>query len=159
MSTTHPYSTTTIPDPQHGDHALYLDGAMIGFARTADEAQTLLDQLALDLPLPPPDAVADALHVLAAHDDEPAIYLEAAAQLVAGVTISATGADRLIGGVLVRRAPPLERWPWPWRCDCGERRCWHGALLDGVLFAWERLGEETRPLPFDCAAACSSQMV
>jgi len=46
----------------------------------------------------------------------------------------------------------MQRWPWPWRCDCGEGRCWRGALLEGVLFAWERLGEDTRPLPFDAAA-------
>ena len=155
MSTTHTHSTTIAPDPEHGDHAMTLDGAVIGYARSAHEARTLLDQLIHDrsaLPLPPRDAVAEALHILAAHDDQPQIYLDAAAQLVAGVTIATSGPDRLVDGVLVRRAPPSERWPWPWRCDCGAGRCWHGALLEGVLFAWERLGEDTRPLPFDAAA-------
>ena len=155
MSTTHPHSTTITPDPEHGDHAMSLDGAVLGYARTAHEAQILLDQLVRDrsaLPLPPRDAVVEALQVLAAHDDEPQIYLDAAAQLIAGVTIAGSGPDRLINGVLVRRAPPLHRWPWPWRCDCGESRCWHGALLEGVLVAWERLGEDTRELPFDAAA-------
>jgi len=53
---------------------------------------------------------------------------------------------------LVRRAPLLERWPWPWRCACGEERCWHGALLEGILLGWERLGEDPRSLPFEVAA-------
>jgi hypothetical protein len=104
MSTTHPYSTTIAPDPEHGDHAMSLDGTVIGYARTAYEAQTLLDQLVHDrsaLPLAPRDAVAEALHILAAHDDEPAVYLDAAEQLVAGVTIAACGPDRLINGILV----------------------------------------------------------
>ena len=155
MSATHPYSTTVTPDPQHGDYPISLDGAVIGYARSAHEAQALLDQLVHDrsaLPLPPRDAVAEALHILAAHDDDPAIYLDAAAQLVAGVTIAGCGPDRFINGILVRRAPPMQRWPWQWRCECGAARCWHGALLEGVLVAWERLGEETRPLPFDAAA-------
>lgn len=178
MSTSHPHSTTIAPDQEHGDHAMFLDGAVIGYARTAHEARTLLDQLIHDrsaLPLPPRDAVAETLQVLAAHDDNPAIYLDAAAQLLAGVTIAACGPDRLLNGVLgricklsaispwkapddlsdenrasgptiaefvglcryalVRRAPPQESWPWPWRCACGDARCWHGALPEGVLFA------------------------
>ena len=51
MSTLHPYSTTSataiVADPQCSDHALYLDSSLVGFARTAHEAQTILDQLAL----------------------------------------------------------------------------------------------------------------
>lgn len=94
---------------------------------------------------------AESLQVLAAHDD-PTIYIEAARQLAAGVTIAGADADRLIDGILMHRAPPLECWPWPWRCACGEERCWHGALLDGILFAWERLGDDPCPLAFDAAA-------
>jgi len=161
MSTAHPYSTTSataiVADPECGDQAMYLDGSLVGFARTAHEAQTMLGQLAHecypDSPssvlLPPRDAIGEALDVLAKHDDTPAIYAEAARQLAHGVTIAAAGADRLIAGVRVRRAPLLECWPWPWRCACGEERCWHGALLEGILLAWERLGDDPRPLPFD----------
>ena len=173
MSTTHPYSTTfdksIIYDPESGDHAMYLDGELIGFARTAHEAQTTIDQLVLELlshrssalpivpippafPLPPLETIVESLIILAAHDDEPTIYAEACQQLAAGVTIVAAGEDRLINGVRVRRAPLLQRWPWPWRCACGEERCWHGALLEGILLAWERLGEDPRPLPFEEAA-------
>jgi len=173
MSTARLYSTTfamsIIYDPQTEDHAMYLDGVLVGFARTVCEAQTILGQIAQEfrsgrpstfaimlippaLPLPPHETIAESLNILAAHDDNPAIYTDAARQLAAGVTIAGSGADRLIDGVLVRRAPPLECWPWPWRCACGEERCWHGALLDGILFAWERLGDDPRPLPFDAAA-------
>jgi len=164
MSTTHPYSTTSataiVADPQRGDHMLYLDGSLVGFARTAHAAQTILDQLALEyrsdsasaLPLPPGDAIAEALGVLAVHDDDPTIYTIACQQLAHGVSITAAGPDRLIAGVRVRRAPLLECWPWPWRCACGDQRCWHGALLEGILLAWERLGDDPRPLPFDAAA-------
>ena len=93
MSTTHPYSTTSataiVADPECGDHVLYLDGTLVGFARTAHEAQTMLDQLARErhhdalsaFSLPPRDTIAEALVVLAAHDDEPTIYAEAARQL------------------------------------------------------------------------------
>jgi len=161
MSTAHLYSTTSataiVADPECGDHALYLNGSLVGFARTAHEAQTILDQLAhehhpdspFSVPLPPRDAIAEALDVLAAHDDDPTIYVEAARQLAAGVTIAGADADRLVDGMLVRRAPPRECWPWPWRCACGDQRCWHGALLEGILLAWERLGEDPCPLPFD----------
>ena len=73
MSTAHRYSTTSataiVADPECGDHALYLDGSLVGFARTAHEAQTMLDQLAHErhpdsssaIPLPPRDAIAEAL--------------------------------------------------------------------------------------------------
>jgi len=173
MSTTHPYSTTfdksIVYDPQTHDHAMYLDSELIGFARTAQEAQTTLDQLVLELlshrfsalpivpippafPLPPLETIVESLIILAAHDDDPAIYAEACQQLAAGVTIAGAGEDRLINGVRVGRAPLLERWPWPWRCACGEERCWHGALLEGILLSWERLGDDPRPLPFEVAA-------
>jgi hypothetical protein len=170
MSTAHPYSTTPIKsveyDPETRDHAMYLDGDLIGFARTHDDGKTTLSQLEAELlsgqyttpssaptlPLPPIDTIAEALGVLAAHDNEPAIYADACLHLTTGVSITADGADRLIDGVPIRRAPPLESWPWPWRCDCGETRCWHGALLEAVLLAWERLGEDPRPLPFEVAA-------
>jgi hypothetical protein len=173
MSTTHPYSTTfhksIVYDPESGDHAMYLDGALIGFARTAHEAQTILDQIAPEFlpgrpspfrivpippafPLPPLDTIAESLDVLAAHDDDPTIYTVARQQLAAGVSIAAAGSDRLINNIRVRRAPLLECWPWPWRCACGEQRCWHGALLEGILLGWERLGDDPRPLPFEDAA-------
>src|SRR5688572_4667930 len=95
MSTTHPYSTTCdktiVYDPETGDHAMYLEGELIGFARTAHEAQTTLDQLVLELlshrssalpivpispafPLPPLETIVESLGILAAHDDDPAIY-------------------------------------------------------------------------------------
>ena len=104
------------------------------------------------LPLPSLEAIVESLIILAAHDDDPTIYADARQQLAAGVTIAATGEDRLINGVLVRHAPLMERWPWPWRCACGETRCWHGALLEGILLAWERLNDDPRPLPFEEAA-------
>jgi hypothetical protein len=171
MSTTHPYSTTfdksIVYDPESGDHAMYLDGEVVGFARTHQEAQTTLDQLVLELlshrssalptlpippafPLPQLDTIVESLGILAAHDDDPTIYADARQQLAAGVTIAAAGPDRLINGIRVRRAPLMERWPW--RCACGDTRCWHGALLEGILLAWERLGEDPRPLPFEDAA-------
>jgi hypothetical protein len=170
MSTAHSYSTTLdksiVYDQESGDHAMEGDGQLVGFARTHDEAETTLDQLVHELlnggyviplpsptlPLPPSDTIAEALGVLAAHDNDPTIFAEAAEHLARGVTITVDGVDRLIDGVPIRRAPPLECWPWPWRCACGETRCWHGALLEAILLAWERLGEDPRPLPFDLAA-------
>jgi hypothetical protein len=173
MSTTHPYSTTfdksIVYDPESGDHAMYLDGELIGFARTAHEAQTTLDQLVLELlshrssalpsvpippafPLPSLDTIVESLIILAAHDDDPTIYADACQQLAVGVTIAAAGPDRLINGIRVRRALINACWPWPWRCACGEERCWHGALLEGILLAWERLNDDPRPLPFEEAA-------
>jgi X-X-X-Leu-X-X-Gly heptad repeat protein len=141
MSAASPHSTTLaksiVYDPETGDHAMYLDGELIGFARTHQEVQTTLDKLVHELlrytsngttvptttlPLPPADTIAEALGVLAAHDDDPTIYAAASQQLAAGVTIAADGADRLIDGVRVRWAPLGERWPWPWRCACGEGR-------------------------------------
>jgi X-X-X-Leu-X-X-Gly heptad repeat protein len=173
MSTAPIHSTTfaasIVYDPESGDHAMYLDGSLVGFARTHQEAQTILDQIVLELlshrssalptltippafPLPPLDTIAEALGVLATHDDDPTIYADACQQLAAGVSIAAAGSDRLIDGVRVRRALIDTCWPWPWHCACGEERCWHGALLEGILLAWERLGEDPRPLPFEAVA-------
>jgi hypothetical protein len=171
MSAAYPYSTTfdkTISyDPHTGDHAMYLGGELIGFARTHHEAEITLDELVhellrhtsngttgptTNLPLPPTDTIAEALGVLAAHDDEPAIFVQACQHLAAGVTITADGVDRLIDGMRVCQAPPLERWPWPWRCACREERCWHGALVEAMMLAWERLGEDVSQLPFEVAA-------
>ena len=167
MSTARSYSTTfaksIVFDPQTQDHAMYLDGEIIGFARTEAEAQTTLDQLIRELLSTSPmsltafpaltiDQVAEALGVLAAHDADPGIFAEALAHLAAGVTITADDADHLIDGMRVHRAPLGDSWPWPWRCTCGQARCWHGALLEGVLLAWEQLGDDGRPLPFEIAA-------
>jgi hypothetical protein len=171
MSTATAYSTTFSKsisyDPHTGDHAMYLDGELIGFARTHHGAEITLDDLAHELltgtysgitastttlPLPPTDTIAEALGVLAAHDDDPTIYAALCQQLTMGITIAADGAEGLIDGMRVCRAPPLERWPWPWRCACGEERCWHGALVEAILVAWERLGEDVGQLPFEVAA-------
>jgi hypothetical protein len=132
---------------------MYLDGktTLDQFEAELLNGQYIAPSPASTLPLPPIDTIAEALGVLAAHDNEPAIYADACSHLVSGVTIAADGVDRLIDGVRVRRAPPLESWPWPWRCGCGETRCWHGALLEAILLAWERLGEDPHPLPFDVA--------
>src|SRR5207253_4749703 len=104
-------------DPESGDHAMYLDGDLVGFARTHQEAEITLDQLVsilrtggmlitaaltTDLPRLSTDAIAEALGILAAHDDG-TIYALAARHLAEGVTIVADGPDRLINGVLVRR--------------------------------------------------------
>ena len=97
------------------------------------------------------EQVAEALGVLAAHDADPSIFAEATRHLAAGVIITADGDDHRIDGVRVCRAPLGESWPWPWRCACGAARCWHGALMEGVLLAWDRLGDDTRPLPFEVA--------
>jgi hypothetical protein len=96
--------------------------------------------------------VAEALGVLAAHDADPGIFAEALAHLAAGVSITPDGADHFIDGIQVCRAPPGESWPWPWRCVCRAARCWHGALLEGILLAWERVGDDEKMLPFEVAA-------
>ena len=101
------------------------------------------------LPALTTEAVAEALGVLAAHDADPAIFAEALGHLAAGVIITADGADYQIDSMRVHRAPVGESWPWPWRCACGAARCWHGAMVEGVALAWERLGDDGRPLPFE----------
>jgi hypothetical protein len=57
MSTKHSIAAPAIPEtgkhiayePATRDYAMYLDGDLIGFARTYHEAETTLDQLAFDL--------------------------------------------------------------------------------------------------------------
>ena len=120
MSTAPSYSTTfaksIIFDPETRDHAMYLDGELIGFARTEAEAQTTLDQLVSELhstrslslttfPSLTTDQVAEALGILAAHDADPSVFAEAIDHLAAGVTITAASTDHLIDGVRRCRAP------------------------------------------------------
>lgn len=43
------YEKAVIYDPETGDWAMYLDGELVGFARTYDEAEVTLDQLVAEL--------------------------------------------------------------------------------------------------------------
>jgi len=136
------------------DYALYLNGALVGYACNPEAAQSTLTQLAVEQaarpsppPLPPAALIAAALEALAVRAPDPAIYQQARARLLAGLPILADGADRLIDGARVQGLPGAQ----PWRCDCGQTRCWHGALLDGIVAAWERLAAEDDSLPFIAA--------
>ena len=175
MSTT-PNSTTfrkaIVYDRETHDYAMYLDGELVGFARTNHEAEVTLDQIVFELLtgryvnaapptkptpstdplLPPTDVIIEALDDLTASAADSPIYQKASEHLSAGINIQADGADQLIDGVRVERAEPGACWPWPWRCACGDARCWHGALLEGILLAWERLGDDPCPLPFEAVA-------
>lgn len=142
------------------DYALYLDGELVGYAYSPEAAQATLAQLAVEQgcrqvaalsapPLPPAGLILAALEGLAARAAEPAIYQQARARLLAGLRIAADGPDRLIDGARVQGPPSGQGWPW--RCDCGQPRCWHGALLDGIVAAWERLAAEDDSLPFVAA--------
>lgn len=157
-------STTDPAVPAHGKHiayqrdtreyAMYLDGALIGFARTYDEAEITLDAAvhailshranwtqapteADALPLPSTDEITDVLdeHTALPLPDAP-LYAEARARLVAGVALLTDGAATLVGDVLVRAVPT--RIGWPWWCACGPDRCWHAALVEAVAVARER---------------------
>ncbi|GAB4201077.1 MAG: hypothetical protein OHK0022_22770 [Roseiflexaceae bacterium] len=142
------------------DYALYLDGDLVGYACNVRAARLTLEALLSErqcytapapdpLPLPPLALIAVALEDLAAAAAEPEIYREARARLLAGVLVAASGSDRLIDGVRVQGRPDGQRWPW--RCECGLPRCWHGALLNGIVAAWERLAAEEGALPFVAA--------
>ena len=93
------------------------------------------------LPLPPVNAVAEALDDLAFGAADPSIYLEARAQLAAGVPVAFDGTTRWIDDVAVEIAPEGLRWPWPWCCACKAGRCWHGALCDGLVLAELRFAD------------------
>lgn len=43
------YEKAIIYDPETRDFAMYLDGELVGFARTYQEAEVTLDQLILEL--------------------------------------------------------------------------------------------------------------
>jgi hypothetical protein len=45
----HMYEKAIIYDPETRDFAMYLDGELVGFARTYQEAEVTLDQLILEL--------------------------------------------------------------------------------------------------------------
>lgn len=139
------------------DYALYLDGDLVGYACTVRAARTTLEALLSErqcysapapdpLPLPPLPLIAAALEDLAATASEPEIYHEARVRLLAGLSVAAAGTDRLIAGVRVQGRPDGQRWPW--RCECGRARCWHGALLAAIVVAWEHLADEEGALPF-----------
>ena len=95
------------------------------------------------LPLPPANVVAEALDNLAQGAADPSIYLEARTQLAAGVPVAFDGTTRWVDDVAVHLAPEGLRWPWPWCCACKAKRCWHGALCDGLVLAELRLADET----------------
>ncbi|HEU4329343.1 MAG TPA: hypothetical protein VFS21_39765 [Roseiflexaceae bacterium] len=138
-----------------GEYAMYLDGALIGYARTRPEAETTLDSAVYEilshrahwtqapaeadaLPLPATETIAEALDEAAAlfDPDEESVYSQAAAQIRSGVPLLTDGTATLVGDVLVRAAPT--RVGWPWWCGCGPERCWHAALTEAVVVARER---------------------
>lgn len=43
------YEKSVIYDPETSDWAMYLDGELVGFARTYDEAEATLDQVIAEL--------------------------------------------------------------------------------------------------------------
>ena len=99
------------------------------------------------LPLPPANAVAEALDDLAFGAADPSIYQLARAQLAAGVPVAFDGTTRWVDSYVVHLAPEGLRWPWPWCCACRAERCWHGALCDALLLAELRLADEMDDLP------------
>ncbi|HEU4324479.1 MAG TPA: hypothetical protein VFS21_15160 [Roseiflexaceae bacterium] len=136
------------------EYAMYLDGALIGYARTYDEAERTLDSSVYEtlshqarwtqapveadaLPLPSTDEITEVLdeHTALPLPDAP-LYTQARDQLAAGVALRTDGAATLVGDVLVRAAPT--RVGWPWWCACGPARCWHAALVEAVAVARER---------------------
>jgi len=94
------------------------------------------------LPLPPANAVAEALDDLAFGAADPSIYQLARAQLAAGVPVAFDGTTRWVDDMAVHLAPEGLRWPWPWCCACRAERCWHGALCDALVLAELRLADE-----------------
>ena len=93
------------------------------------------------LPLPPANAVAEALDDLAFGADDPSIYREARAQLAAGAPVAFDGTTHWVDDVAVHLAPEGLRWLWRWCCACRAERCWHGALCDAIELATDRLAE------------------
>lgn len=43
------YEKSIVYDPETRDYAMYLDGELVGFARTYQEAEQILDQLVFEL--------------------------------------------------------------------------------------------------------------
>jgi hypothetical protein len=132
----------------------------VGYARTRAQADETLDRLAYERlhyrthwpaapepapatseTLPPICAVAEALDDLERSAPDPTIYTQARDHLAAEVPVTFDGSTYRIGAVVVTLAPVGERWPWPWRCACGEARCWHAALCDAIVLAADRLAE------------------
>lgn len=167
MATEH--DSTTIPeqgkyvgprDPVTRHYPMYFDGEPVGSARTPAEAEETLNRVAYEClyhrtdwpaapesapaasePLPPVCAVAEALDDLERSAADPTIYSQARDQLVAEVPVTFDGVTYRLGGVVVDLASFGARWPWPWRCACGEARCWHAALCDAIVLADDRLAE------------------
>jgi hypothetical protein len=157
MATT-PESTTTpaspalaraiVYDRETHDYAMYLDGDLVGYARTYHDAERSLDALVAEilalhagsaLPLPPLDAVGETLVELAVSAGDPALFDEARAQLAGGATLVADGAGFWIDSVQVLPAP--SRVGWPWACPCETAPCWHAALAEALTLSRERLVE------------------
>ena len=99
------------------------------------------------LPIPPANAVAEALDDLAFGAADPSIYLQARAQLAAGVPVAFDGTTHWVDNVEVTLAPEGLRWPWPWCCACRAERCWHGALCDALVLAELRLADDVDDPP------------
>jgi hypothetical protein len=144
-------------DRETHDYAMYLDGDLVGYARTYHDAERSLDALVAEilalhaasaLPLPPLDAVGETLAELAVSAGDPALFNEARAQLDAGVTLVADGAGFWVDSCLVRPAP--SRVGWPWACPCETAPCWHAALAEALTLTRERLLE----LASDDALVC-----
>lgn len=156
-----PESTTTPASPALArniqfdratrDYAMFLDGDLVGFARTYHQGELTLDSLVAEilalrarravaaLPLPPMDAVAATLDEQSRAAADPTLLTEARAQLAAGVTLVADGPALWIDSMLVLPNPSAPGWPWV--CPCEARRCWHAALAEALTITRERLLE------------------
>lgn len=133
-------------DPARRSYAMSLEGDLIGYARSYHHAEVTLDELEAEiqalqvtpLALPPLAAVADTLDKLALVA-EPTSFVEARAQLAAGVPIVADGPALWIDSLQVQPEP--SRVGWPWACPCEQACCWHAALAEALVVTRERLAD------------------
>jgi len=145
------------------DHALSLDGQIVGYACSYHQGELTLDALVSEIlaqyvatqveatpaqSLPPMDAVADTLDEQARAAADPSPFSKARAQLDSGIPIVADGPALWIDDCLV--LPNPSRIGWPWSCPCEAPRCWHAALAEALTLTQERQAELSfGPLPFE----------
>jgi hypothetical protein len=84
------------------------------------------------------DAVIEVLDELAYVPSlDTALFVRACQRLSTGALLVIDGPNYEIDRVRVERISTREGWPW--RCSCGEARCWHAAVAEGSTEARERL--------------------
>ncbi len=118
-------------DPSRDNYRVRLSGETSASTRFAHSSS-----LVAAVPTEQYADLLDALEMLDRMSGKAPMFCDARARALIGAEIALVddGAAYQIDGLRVQ--PDPTHTGWPWRCACGEARCWHAALCEALVVVY-----------------------